>query len=243
MQKDDSVNFCFWNRASKLFFLGVFLFPMNSSTAAAFSGSASLKVGQRFFDDQKLSHVNGFSEWGAFELNLLLGLHEFPYRIEPLLGFSFIKNSSSLYGLNSSGGLAMENGSPVLSQDRLEYQFYTLSSGARIKAWDSHTFLLIPYSDILGTYRYGRIRKKTYAIGQQKLNVGGDFGAEVTAGVMLSFLTTQKKRYEMESELEMDDFGMSLSASYQPAGWFRHGLGLIDTTGGWSFAGGLYGEW
>ncbi|MDB5038330.1 MAG: tRNA pseudouridine synthase [Bacteriovoracaceae bacterium] len=71
---------------SKLLTIFLFLLLFSHSTEAKdFTGSAAFSVSQRFFDDERLGHVNGFSPWGALQLDVSFGLYEFPFGIEPIV--------------------------------------------------------------------------------------------------------------------------------------------------------------
>lgn len=211
---------------------------------AAEPGSVSVIVSQRFFDDSKLGKVNGFGEWGAIEINGNVGLYEFPYHIEPYLGVGFIADTAQLYALNDDGSYALDsNGQPQRSEDRLRYQLFNFSLGLRQKFWSPDFFILIPYVQAGGIYRFGRLRKLTAAVDQQKLNLGGDFGAEIGGGFLLSFFYDQETRNDMETTWGLKDFALMTSVRWLPGGWWRHGLGLLDNTGGWDFGLGLFLDW
>lgn len=211
---------------------------------ANFNGSVSVTTHQRFFDDAKLGNVNHFSEWGAIGFDVNVGLLELPYRLEPILGLGFIKNSAALFNLNDDGSFALDDkGHKVESRDKIEYQFFTASVGLREKFWDPKFFFMIPYVQSAMTYRYGRVRKRSFAEGQQKLNVGGDFGAEIGGGLLISFFYDSATRIEMGGTWDMKDFCLQAQVRYLPAGFGSHGLGLLSSTGGWDFGAGLFMDW
>ncbi len=205
-------------------------------------GSFSFVVSQRFFDDEKLSRVNGFSHWGAIQFDATVGLYEFPYRLEPYLGVSYIRNSSILCGLDDNNDCVYENGRLAASQDRLNYSIYGGHFGLRHKFWNRDFSIFIPWMQVGGVYRYARVRKLTLNQ-EQKLNTGGDFGAEVAGGFLVSFFYDEAIASDMDSTWDMQDFALMTHFRYSPAGWGRHGLGLLESTGGWDLGLGLFMDW
>lgn len=227
-----------------LLWAGLVLLGSSAWAAESTKGSVNILVSQRFFDDDKLGNVNGFSNWGALNFDATFGLYEFPYRIEPYLGVGFIQDTSVLCSQNVDGTCVRDsNGNIERSEDRLKYQLFTFSAGVRHRAWDPSFFLVIPYVQAGMTYRYGRVRKETLGVGQQKLNLGGDFGAEIGGGLIFSFFYDRSIENEMEATWDLRDFGLITSVRYLPAGWWKHGLGLLSSTGGWDFGLGLAFDW
>lgn len=214
-------------------------------SASGFEGSLGLSVSQRFFSDEKLANVNGFSNWGALEFDLTVGVYEFSFGLEPLLGFGFIMNSASLYALDDNGEYILDDEGRRIesSVDSLEYQLYTLSVGARYKPWTSRFFLLIPYGEFLANVRFGSVEKKTYAVGQQKISRGADLGLTLGGGLLISLFYDQERRGDMEMLWNLKDFFLVASARYLPSGFGKQGLGVISDTGGWSFGAGLLLDW
>lgn len=227
------------------FFMMMCLADQAVLAASDFSGSASFAVHQRFFDDARLANVNGFSNWGALEIRAVFGIYEFSYGFEPVIGFGFMKNSASLYKLDDAGNYILDsNGNKIKSElDSLEYQIYTLSYGVRWKAWSPNFFFIIPYGEALQDFRYGRVQKITQAVNQQKVNTGFDLGLELAGGLLVSFMYDQARQNDLRSQWDLKDFALLTSIQYLPGGFFRQGLGLIDTTGGWSFGAGLFMDW
>jgi tRNA pseudouridine38-40 synthase len=212
---------------------------------AAFNGSASFTVNQRFFDDERLGEVNEFSQWGAIEFKAKFGLVELPFHLEPIIGFSFIKNSAPLYKLDDNGNYILDSdGRKIKSPlESLEYQFYTVVAGIRWKAWDPDFFWLIPYAEVGHDFRYGRVRKHTYAVDQQKLNTGFDLGLEFGGGLLISFFLDKKTQQAIEWDWRAKDYALMTSIHYSPDGYYRNGLGRVDSTGGWDFGAGLFLDW
>jgi len=208
------------------------------------AGSTSVTVNQRFFSDRKLGNVNGFSSWGALSFDAQFGLYEFPFRVEPYVGVGYMQNSSILCGLDATDACARTaSGEIEASEDHLKYKLFTLSLGVRQRAWDPSFFVVVPYAQVGLTYRYGRVTKITQAEGQQKVNLGGDLGGEFGGGLIFSFFYDREIRAEMETNWGLRDFALMTSVRYLPAGWFRHGLGLLKNTGGWDFGMGLILDW
>lgn len=227
---------------STFFVVGIFFESARAEESSL--GSVSIVVSQRFYDDQKLGNVNGFSNWGALSFDATFGLYEFPYRIEPFLGVGYIQNTAVLCSQEADGSCHRDaNGDIEDSLDRLKYQLISFELGVRHRAWDPSFFLVVPYVQGGITYRFGRVRKVTKAEGQQKLNLGGDFGAEVGGGLLVSFFYDDAKKSDMNATWGLKDFALMTSIRYLPAGWFRHGLGLLDNTGGWDFGMGLSLDW
>ena len=235
-----------------ILFISFVIFPsLLFAESKNFNGSLSLHASQRFFDDDRLGHVNGFSEWGAIQFGIDLGLHEFILNwgkisstLEPVIGFEFIRNSTTLYALDANGDYVLDaNGDRMVSQDRLQYQFYTFSTGFRYKAWAPDFFWAIPYAEAYATARLGRVRKKTLAIDQQKMNTGVDFGGHFGGGAIFSFMFDRARKQEMSDNWELKDYGLMTFVHFLPAGLFKQGLGLVDNTGGWDLGLGLFVDW
>ncbi|MBN8555778.1 MAG: hypothetical protein J0L93_10065 [Deltaproteobacteria bacterium] len=199
-----------------------------------FKGSLALTFSQRFFDDERLSYVNGFSKWGNFSFDAIFGLYEFDFGLEPLLGFGFIKNTAYLY--------ALDNGVMTQSEDKFSYNIYTTSLGARYKPWGPEKFFLMPYVQSLFDYRFVNVRKYTYNATQQKTNNGGDLGFQFGGGLICSFMYGDR-RHDLNSTWDLKDFGLITSTRYFLSGLARHGLGEIKDTGGWDFGLGLFLDW
>lgn len=234
----------------RLFCFGLFcLSAMEGAQAEEvwkFNGSALVSVDQRFFKDHRFGNVNGFSEWGAIHFDVSIGVYEFPFRIEPVVGLGFIKNESSLYALAVDGSIARDgNGDKIKSEDSLEYLLFTPSMGLRWKAWEPDTFVLSPFVQALATFRFGRV-KKNEAIPDpsvQRISWGGDFGADLLGGLLISFFYDRDRESEMSELWGMKDFGMTIHGRYLPAGLMKQGFGLVDNTGGYSFGLGLFMDW
>lgn len=217
-----------------------------SVQAEGFTGSFQFSAQQRFFDDARLGHVNGFSEWGAIEFRLMFGLVDLPFHLEPIVGVSMIKNSAPLYKIDDSGSYILDaNGNPIKSEiDQLQYQLYSGLAGLRWKGWDPSLFFLIPYAEVLHEFRYGRVRKQTYAVDQQNLNTGFDLGFQLGGGVLFSFLFDDRIRSDIETEwLGARDFALISSIHWLPPAYYRNGLGLVDSLGGWDFGLGIFMDW
>jgi hypothetical protein len=191
-----------------------------------YKGSFAFTINQRFFEDPRLSYVNGFSKWGAFSFDATAGLYEFSFGLEPILGFGFSKNSSNI----------------PPSLDQFRYSIFTGSLGARYKPWGPEKFFLAPYVQALFDYRYVHVRKSTYNPDSQRLSTGGDLGMQIGAGVIWSFMYGSR-RHDLNSTWDLKDFGILSSTRYIPAGFIRHGLGEIDSTGGWDFGAGIFLDW
>ncbi len=197
-----------------------------------FSGSAHFYAAPRFFNDSVLGSANGFDTWGWPEFGASFGVYELPFRIEPVIGFSYVFKTGN--EISTAAGTSI---------DKFFYQFFTTEIGARWTAWEQSFFPVIPFVQAGMTYRFGRFKKRTSAVGVRTSVVGGDFGGNLTGGAIISFFYDQKRRDDMSSEWELKDFGATLFGSYQPSGLFRHGLGGVNETGGTSFGGGLYFDW
>lgn len=214
------------------------------STLKAFDGSLAVSVDQRFFDDERFGNVNGFSQWWAPHFEVQFGVVELPYRIEPILSFGYIQNTATACAVASDGETCLSSpGGVVTSEDRFKYQIFSFGGGLRWKAWERDFFWASPFIHAGLVMRYARVRKKTANVDERKLVTGADLGANFTAGVLISFLTDQKKKNQLDSEWNIKDFGLSLHGRYLPAGWWKKGLGTVDNTGGASFGVGLVIDW
>lgn len=209
--------------------------------ADEFSGSFSISVDQRMFNDSRFGDKNGFSEGFIPSIEAVAGFYEFPYQIEPVMSFGFIKNSARACAVLADGVTCDPDAPP--SEDKFHYQIYTVGSGVRWKAWTPDLFMIIPYAQAQMTYRYARIRKKSSNGDELDKISGGDFGADLLGGIQVSFMYDRARRKEMQREWGVQDFGLSLHARYLPSGWLKHGLGAVSDTGGWSFGAGLVIDW
>ncbi|MDB5038328.1 MAG: hypothetical protein JWQ35_1856 [Bacteriovoracaceae bacterium] len=52
-----------------------------------------------------------------------------------------------------------------------------------------------------------------------------------------------RTRADLKSEMGLKDFCLMSTVRYLPSGFFRKGLGLVDSTGGWDFGLGLFLDW
>lgn len=212
------------------------------SPLTAFDGSVQISLDQRFFDDPRFGSENDFSGGFVPEIQILFGLKEWsPARLEAILGFSYLQNTSPSCAVLSDGRTCIPN--TTGSEDRIEARLFTILSGLKWMAYSPDRFPLVPYIQALATYRYGRLNRQTLAVDAQKKNSGGDFGAQLESGLYLSFFFDPERRSEMQSQWALKDFGMNLHGRYLPAGWSKHGLGLVSGTGGWSFGTSLILDW
>lgn len=226
-------------KLTAFFLILIFSFQMRAEN---FSGSVSVSVDQRFFNDERFGNKNGFSEGFIPSLDLTIGFYEFPFRIEPVASFGFIKNSARACAVLEDG----ETCDPKVeepSEDRFHYQLYTAGLGVRWKTWSPDFFIIIPYFQAQGTFRYVRMTKKTSNGDQVNRISGSDFGADLLAGLEISFMYDQTRETEMNLEWGIRDFGLSLHGRYLPAGVFKRGMGEVSDSGGWSFGAGLIVDW
>lgn len=207
-----------------------------------FSGSVSFSLNQRFYDDQRLSHINGFSEWINWQFDLRFGVYEFKWGLEPVVGFSYNKNSATLYALDDQGNyIRDEQGNRIASSvDSLSYEFYTCLLGLR---WQPFSFLLSPYVELDQALRFGRVHKKTYATDQQKVSNGFEWGLAIGGGLVVSFFWDEGLKQEMKGLWELKNFGLLLSSHYFPSSFYREGLGLVESTQGFDAGVGLFLDW
>ena len=212
------------------------------TSAKDFSGSVDVSIRQRFFEEGRLGRVNGFSEWGALEFGVNFGVYEFDMGLEPFVGFSFIQNSAVLYAEDASGNLILQDGDPVPTNDRLKYQVYTSRMGTRYKPWKFDFFPVIPFGEAALAYRFCRVNKATFAVGQKKSSNGGDLGFDIGGGVLFSFFTNKVRRAEMYAEWGLSDFGLLISSRYMFSG-YTHGLGSLKGLGGYDFGGSIFIDW
>lgn len=213
-----------------------------SFSLLGFSGSVQLSVDHRFFNDDRFGNQNDFSEGFIPELQLLFGVYEWEsLHLELMLGVGYLQNSASTCAVLNDGTTCIDDTN--FSEDRLKYRIFTILLGPQWRAWKPEFFRAIPYIQPLLTYRYGRISRQTLAVDAQRLNKGGDFGAQIEVGGYYSFFGDARRKNEMSSEWGMKDFGMNLHVRYLPAGLFKHGLGLVSNTGGWSFGSSLALDW
>lgn len=212
--------------------------------SSAHAGSVEVTVSQRFWSDQRLSRVNGFSEWGALSFDATAGLAELPYRIEPYVSFGFIRDTANLPLLNSDGSYLLDsNGNLQDSADDLRYTFFAAGFGVKQRMWSPTFFRIVPFYKVGMVYRYGWVKKLTEAVDEQLKSSGGDVGLEVGGGLIFSFFYDASLRSDMAQAWNLQDFGMILQVRYLPGDWFRHGLGLVAGTSGWDFGLGLALDW
>lgn len=196
-------------------------------------------VGQRFFSDERLGNKNDFREGFIPEFAIDFGVYEFPFGLEPTVGISYIRNSSPDCAVDSGGSCI----GGVSTTDKLEYHLLGTSVGVRWRAWDPEFFLVTPFVHAAMTYRFARIVRKTASITTNRKNNGGDFGGDLQAGLLASFMWDAQRRNEMMQEWGVKDFGLNVHFRYLPAGLLKHGMGGILETGGWGMAAGLYIDW
>jgi hypothetical protein len=216
----------------------------DADAASTSAGSLEVTVSQRFWSDQRLSRVNGFSQWGALSFDAAAGLGEFAYRIEPYVSFGFIRDTANLPLLNSDGSYLLDsNGNLQDSADDLRYTFFAAGFGVKQRMWSPTFFRVVPFYKIGMIYRYGSVKKLTEAVDEQLKSSGGDLGLEIGGGVVFSFFDDDSLRSDMGQTWDLQDFGMLLQIRYLPGDWFRHGLGLVAGTSGWDFGLGLALDW
>ena len=204
----------------------------------AFEGSMNVSIGQRFFKDERLGNKNGFRDGFIPEVAVDFGVYQFPYRIEPTVGLSYIYNKATDCAVDANGKCISRN-----TTDRLKYHLMGVTTGVRWKAWDPDFFLVTPY--VLGamSYHFIYIKRDTANTSTQNKIKGGEFGGEVQLGGLVSFMFDQKTRIEMNTEWGVKDLGLSFLGRYLPRGLFQHGMADIIETGGYGFAAGLYLDW
>ncbi len=202
------------------------------------SGSMNFSVGQRFFKDERLGNKNGFRDGFVPEFAVDFGVYQLPYGFQPVVGASYIYNNARDCAVNADGDCISSN-----TTDRFKYHLFGGSVGMRWRAWEPDFFLVSPY--LLGafTYNFILIRRNSLGAEVKKRVKGGEFGGELQAGILTSFMYSKDRKVEMEREWEIRDFGLSLFGRYVPRGLFQHGMADIIETGGWGFAAGLYLEW
>jgi len=213
-----------------------------TSLSAATAGFVDVAVNQRFWNDERLSRVNGFSEWGALGVDAAVGFAELPWQIKPYASFGFIRDTANLPLLNPDGSNVVdENGNT--STDRLQYTFLSAGLGFKQRFWRPEFFWLIPFYRVGAIYRFGWVKKLTEAVDQQTKSSGGDLGLELGGGFILSFFYDRAIKSDMTTTWNLTDFGLIFQARYLPGDWFRHGLGEIAGTSGWDFGLGLALDW
>jgi hypothetical protein len=182
--------------------------------------------------DDNFSDSNQFNEFPALEAHIEVGVYEFSFGLEPILGFSYVSKTSK--------GLIAENG--LKSEDKFRYRFFTVHAGARYKLFEPNTFFIIPVFDLFLTYRYGFFNKIA-AVKEGDDSTGGDLGASIGGGIIFSFMIDKRLLYEMQKDYGVKDFGLLITGHFLPAGLFSHGLGSTSTTGGWDGGIALYMDW
>jgi hypothetical protein len=202
------------------------------SAEREFKGSASIAISQHFFTSGNFGAPNRFNAFPAPEVRIEFGVYEFDFGLEPIIGFSYInKTSKKLLAVNNA-----------LSEDKYEFNFFTIYLGARYKFFERNVFFIMPYVDGGLTYRFGRF-KKLAAVKDGSDSSGGDVGGFLGAGAIFSFMKNKTRNFQMKRDWGVKDFGCQLFGRYLPAGLLKHGLGATGTTGGWEFGTGLYIDW
>lgn len=213
------------------------------STFAWFTdGSATFRVNQRFFKDDRFVSGTGstyqFNTWPTLDLEFVGGITEPIRGLEPIFGVSYVqKRSRGLPGIPDVNG--------QVSSDKFRYEFLTLSLGLRYKLWEPHQFILIPVVEALMSYRFGRFKKfpPSTTAGEKNSITGYDFGAILGGGLLLSFLWDQERKSDLSMNWGVKDFGLLTTLRYLPAGWGKSGLGSFRSSGGWDFGAGLLVDW
>jgi len=218
-----------------IFLVALSSFPLHVD-AFQWNGSFLLSVRQRYFEDSKFGKQNRIEELGTLDIGISGGLFEILPGLEPIFGVSYLwRNGKSLPAVTDVNG--------ALSQDKFYFQFVTSSLGLRYKFWSPNLFFIIPFAEAEATYRFGRFKKRTAAVGQKRSVTGGDFGGSLGGGLIFSFMVDAETRVNMHEQWDLKDFGILVGIRYLPAGIVKHGLAGIKTTGGWDFGGGLYTDW
>ena len=111
----------------KIILIGL-LFSFSPETFAAYkySGSVSFSVSQRFFSDKNFRANDDFSsgesfsfdKFPALQFEISLGLHEFSFGLEPIVGFSYITKTSNK--------IVAANG--LTSEDKFKFSLITASA-------------------------------------------------------------------------------------------------------------------
>jgi len=203
-----------------------------------FNGSAHLSLGERFFKDERLGNKNSFKDGFIPEFSIDFGVYEFPFRLEPMVGISYVMNTAHDCGVDASG-----NCIGARSTDKLKYHLLGLSTGMRWTAWREEFFKVIPFVAAAISYHYIHIRRITASTSAKKTINGGDFGGDIQVGLLMTFIYSDTTRKEIFRDWGAKDFGLSLFGRYQPFGLFKHGMAEILSTGGYGFGAGLYVDW
>jgi len=223
-------------------FLGIFLgfcsVDLFSAETGEFSGSAHFSLGQRFFKDERLGNKNDFKDGFIPEISVEFGVYELPFRLEPIVGLSYILNSAHDCGVDASGNCVGPR-----STDKLRYHLLGFSTGMRWTAWRPEFFQIIPFVTASMVYHFIHIRRITASTSAKKKINGGDFGGDFQAGFLTSFIFSEETKKNIERDWSAKDFGMSFFGRYQPAGLFKHGMAEILQTGGYGFGAGFYVDW
>lgn len=204
---------------------------MELSAARKEENSLLFYVQPTILTDKSYTSDNRFRKLGLPEFGFKLGLHQFSFGLEPLVSFGFHTNSSKRQG-----------------NVKYSYQFYNLGFGARQSFWRGDYFPLVPFVEVLGTYRLGRFKTKTYSgnSSSEVTSSGGEIGAELSAGFKASFVHSDRAlRSEMDREWSLTDYGLMFYGGYRYSGLLSHGE-LSDDLGNFSayiFGGGLYLGW
>lgn len=196
-------------------------------------------MGQRFSKYERLGNKDDFGAVFVPDIALMIGVYEFPYRIEPTIGISYTFKSTKDCLVDNSGNCIPGS---AASTDRFRYHLLTLSTGVRWQAWSPEFFILSPYVHGAFAYHYIHFKRNSLGAGKRSIN-GGDFGGILEGGLNLSFMFQNRTRIEMNTEWGLKDFGMTFSSKWMPGGLWKQGMGDLLETSGWSFGAGLYSDW
>ncbi len=190
------------------------------------TGSVSFSVNQKFFSNALLKNVNGNSAWGALGISVDAGLPEF-YGLEPLIGGSFISNSTGD------------------ASRQFEYQLYSGRLGGRFRFWSREFFILSPYLEAFGQADYLRGRYVTTGQVKEKLLQGLDLSIGGGGGVFISFLYDQQRKNDLDLEWNVSDFGALFAFHYSKGGFVKNGsvFSTVDSLDFWDFGLGLLVDW
>jgi hypothetical protein len=204
----------------------IFLAALSEKTFAGKAGSVSFSVNQKFFSNALLKNVNGSSAWVALGLSLDAGLPEL-YGIQPLIGGSFISNSTGD------------------ASRRFEYQLYSGRLGARFRFWSREFFILSPYLEAFGQADYLRGRYVTTGEVKEKLLQGLDMSFVGGGGFFVSFLYDQQRKNDLDLEWNVSDFGALFAFHYSKGGFVKNGsvFSTVDSVDFWDFGLGLLVDW
>lgn len=167
--------------------------------------SFQIFVGPRIFQERDLETSTRFSRVSKPEVGVKISPYIFDFRLEPLIGTSYVTNSSK-----------------EVSQTKNTYHLFSFFAGTRYRFYGADFFPLVPYVETNLVYRY--VRFKTRVASESSSVDGGEISAQIGGGARLS-LTSRNRRLqnEIRGAWGLEDYGLDAFTIFEGPDLIRHG--------------------